>query len=81
MARNTLDVIDEAFERVDGWGIWTRDGLNGLVIQINGKNILLEKEAVLRLFGEELIAREIAKLEQMKGEEAVYYLLRGGSGG
>ena len=69
-----LEVYDGQ-HKVSTPGLWTRGGLEGVEVRFDDKFFRIKRSTLINLLAQELIDKEIAKLEQMEGEEAIEYLL------
>ena len=55
----------------EGCGLWTRGGLNGVRVEIDGKAVHIPREAILELVADEWISNRLSHYEQMTTEQAL----------
>lgn len=67
--------VKEESESVEECGLFSRGGLEGVVVLIENKWIEIPKSVLIELVAEELVSQEISRLEQLEGQAAIDYLI------
>ena len=74
-SRAAILKTDDVHEAPEETSLWTRGGLEGVYVWVGKKHVHIPRCVIEELLGEELVRKEIGKLEGMTSREALDYLL------